>query len=248
MIPFKSRAVACGTFVLCTLLSLPASAGDVASVRALGTELHVGDLVFTRIDAKPFREVAKATGSWTNHVGIVLDVSGDEPVIGESKFPLSGTTTWARFVGRSDGGRVAVLRLASELTPEQQVALRAAAVRRAGVFYDTGFDIASARRQFCSRYVREVLIEASGTALGEVETFGELLARRPDANLGFWKLWYFGSIPWQRRTVTPASVMRSPALRPVFDGVATSDAPMPPATEKAPQAGPSETVSGAQLT
>ena len=221
---FKSTAASCGAFALCALLAWPAAAIETTSIPSLARELKVGDIAFTRIDAKPFREVAKATGSWTNHVGIVLDVSRDEPVIGESKFPLSGTTTLARFVARSDGGRVAVLRLGTDLTPTQQAALRAAADRRAGIFYDTGFDIASANRQFCSRYVREVVIEATGTPLGEVENFSKLLTRQPDVKLGFWKLWYFGNIPWERRTVTPASVMQSPALRPVFDGVATAPA------------------------
>jgi len=97
--------------------------------------------------------------------------------------------------------------------------LVAAADRRLGRFYDTGFNLRS-RRQFCSRYVREVLREATGTEVGEVETFQQLLARRPGTRLGFWKLWYFGSIPWQRETVTPASVLASPALRVVFDGTA----------------------------
>jgi len=217
----RSLAASCGAALLCAVMSLPATAADSTTIDTLARELKVGDLVFVRIDAKPFREVAQATGSWTNHVGIVIDVSGDEPVIGESKFPLSGTTTLARFVARSDAGRVAVLRLKDDWTAEQQVALRAATARRGGVFYDTGFDIASARRQFCSRYVREVVIEATGVPLGDVETFSQLLTRRPDAKLGFWCVWYFGSIPWERRTVTPASVMQSPALRPVFDGVAT---------------------------
>jgi len=60
---------------------------------ALAPRLAVGDVVFIRVTARPFREVADATGSWTNHVG---------------------------------------------------------------VFYDTGFNLHS-RRQFCSRFVREVL-------------------------------------------------------------------------------------------
>ena len=77
----------------------------------LAKSLQVGDIVFTRIGAYPFRKVAEATGTWTNHVGIVLDVSGQEPVIGESRFPFSGSTTLARFVARSAGGRVAVMRL-----------------------------------------------------------------------------------------------------------------------------------------
>ena len=92
-----------------------------------------------------------------------------------------------------------------------------AARRRAAIFYDTGFNLFS-RRQFCSRFVREVLHEATGTLVGEVESFSTLLARNPQADVGFWRLWFFGRIPWQRRTVTPASLLESPHLQPVFDG------------------------------
>ncbi len=53
--------------------------------------------------------------------------------------------------------------------------------------------------------------------LGDVETFDTLLRRNPDHPLGFWKIWYFGRIPWQRRTVTPASVFESRELRVVVD-------------------------------
>jgi hypothetical protein len=206
--------------------ALAPASGEVVAVtpaattmaRLAGT-LQVGDIVFTRIGAYPFRKVADATGTWTNHVGIVLDVSGTEPVIGESRFPFSGRTTLARFVARSAGGRVAVLRLPMPLTADQQAAIVAAAARREHVFYDTGFD-ARSRRQFCSRYVREVLQQGAGVEVGRVETFQALLASAPDADVGFWRAWYFGSIPWQRETVTPASVLRTPGLRTVFDGTA----------------------------
>ena len=203
-----------------------AASGDVAapapatgSVAELARSLQVGDIVFTRIGTYPFRKVADATGTWTNHVGIVLDVSGKEPVIGESRFPFSGSTTLARFVARSAGGRVAVMRLQQPLTDAQQAAIVAAAAQRAHVFYDTGFD-AHSHRQFCSRYVREVLQQGAGVEVGRVETFQALLASAPQADVGFWRAWYFGSIPWQRETVTPASVLHTPGLRTVFDGVA----------------------------
>jgi hypothetical protein len=201
--------------------TMPAAAAreaslPTASLSSLATDLRVGDVVFIRIASKPFREVAAATDSWTNHVGVVVDTSGSDVLIGESKFPLSRTTPLAKFVGRSEGGRVAVLRLKNKLTPEQQERVVAAAERRSGIFYDTDFNVHS-RRQFCARYVREVLLEATGTGVGEVETFSHVLARKRDANLGFWKLWYLGRIPWQRETVTPASVLRSPELQLVFD-------------------------------
>jgi hypothetical protein len=194
-----------------------------SSIAALASDMKVGDVVFIRVGAKPFREVADATNSWTNHVGVVVDTSGPEPVIGESKFPLSRRTPISRFIARSEGGRVSVARLVTEPTPEQRVQVAAAADRRAGILYDTGFNLHS-RGQFCSRYVREVLNEATGQSVGEVETFSHLLSSRPNANVGFWKAWYFGKIPWDRETVTPASLLRSPALRTVFDGVAVAPA------------------------
>ena len=189
-------------------------------VADLARSLQVGDIVFTRIGAYPFRKVAEATGTWTNHVGIVLDVSGPEPTIGESRFPFSGTTTLSRFVARSAGSRVAVMRWPVALTEAQQAGIVAAADQRSHVFYDTGFD-AHSRRQFCSRYVREVLQQGAGVEVGRVETFRQLLASAPQADVGFWRAWYFGSIPWQRETVTPASVLHTPGLRTVFDGVAS---------------------------
>jgi len=188
-------------------------------VARLARSLKVGDIVFTRIGAYPFRKVAEATGTWTNHVGIVLDASGPEPVIGESRFPFSGSTTLARFVARSAGGRVAVMRLPTPLTSAQQIAIVAAAAQREHVFYDTGFDSHS-HRQFCSRYVREVLQQGAGVDVGRVETFQQLLASAPQADTGFWRAWYFGSIPWERETVTPASVLHTPGLKTIFDGVA----------------------------
>jgi len=197
-----------------------ALAPSTEPVGELAKSLQVGDIVFTRIGAYPFRKVAEATGTWTNHVGIVLDISGREPTIGESRFPLSGSTTLTRFIARSAGGRVAVMRLAAPLTPAQQEALAAAARQRAHVFYDTGFD-ARSPRQFCSRYVRELLQQAAGVEVGRVQTFQQLLASAPQADVAFWRVWYFGSIPWQRETVTPASVLHTPGLKTVFDGVAS---------------------------
>jgi hypothetical protein len=204
---------ACAAF----LIAAPAAGSTEATLAELAPRLKVGDVVFIRVPVKPFREVSAATGSWTNHVGVVVEVDGPEPQVAESTFPFARSGGLAAFAARSEGGRLAVTRLDAELTPHQHALLREAVRGRLGTFYDTGFDLHS-KRQFCSRFVREVLLESTGTAVGEVETFANLLSRRPDANLGFWKLWYLGRIPWQRETVTPASVLESPALHTVFDG------------------------------
>ena len=183
----------------------------------LGKKLEVGDVVFVRIPFAPFTEVAKTTMGWTNHVGIVVDVSGKEPLVAESRFPLSGQTTWSKFVKRSDKGRVAITRLPIPLDATQQAKLTLAVAQRKGIFYDTGFDLHS-HKQFCSRYVREVLQEAVNVELGKVENFSTLLKDNPQANQQFWRSWFFGSIPWQRETVTPASLLRDKKMHIVFDG------------------------------
>jgi len=89
--------------------------------------------------------------------------------------------------------------------------------RRLGRLYDTGFNLHS-RRQFCSRFVREVLHESTGEVIGEVQTFRELLECNRETDLRLWNLWYFGRIPWDRATVTPGSLYTSHSLRVVFDG------------------------------
>ncbi|WP_175866950.1 YebB family permuted papain-like enzyme [Burkholderia contaminans] len=182
----------------------------------LPVEPEIGDIVFIRVTVRPFLEVASATRSWTNHVGIVIGERGGEPLIAESTFPLSRVTTMSRFLARSDRGACVIARLKQPLDAAQRRRLVEAAMCRIGVVYDTGFNLAS-HRQFCSRFVREVVRDATRIVLGDVETFDMLLRRNPDHPLGFWKIWYFGRIPWRRRTVTPASLLGSGALRVVAD-------------------------------
>ncbi|WGY70459.1 YebB family permuted papain-like enzyme [Burkholderia cepacia] len=183
---------------------------------SLPVEPQIGDIVFIRVTVRPFLEVASATRAWTNHVGIVVGERGGEVLIAESTFPLSRVTTMSRFLARSDRGACVIARLKQPLDARQRRRLVDAAMRRIGVVYDTGFNLASSR-QFCSRFVREVVRDATRIVLGDVETFDTLLRRNPDHPLGFWKVWYFGRIPWQRRTVTPASLMESGELRVVTD-------------------------------
>lgn len=186
-------------------------------LHTLGSQLEIGDAVFLQVSLLPFRKVAETTQSWTNHVGVVVDFVAGEPLIAEGRVPFSGATSWTRFVQRSASRRVALARLKTPLSSEQRDALLQAARRRYGILYDTGFNLHS-RRQFCSRFVREVIDEATGIKLGEVERFAELLTRNPDADLRFWRWWYLGAIPWQRETVTPASLLKDEQLQVWFDG------------------------------
>jgi hypothetical protein len=185
--------------------------------RELEGTLRAGDIVFTRIRGAPFRQIADVTGTWTNHVGIVVGFDGARAVIAESRVPLSRLTRFNNFVRRSAHGRVAVLRLRRPLSDEEIRRLQRATKCRLGQLYDTGFNLRS-RRQFCSRFVREALQESTGVEVGEVITFCDLLERNPGTDLRLWKAWYFGRIPWERATVTPGSLYASPSLTVVFDG------------------------------
>jgi hypothetical protein len=176
--------------------------------------LKVGDVVFIRIPIGLFLKVAEASNSWSNHVGIIVGHDGTDWVVAESCVPWVRKRRFRDFVARSAEGRFVVRRLHRALTAYEQEKLRTAADRRMGLLYQTGFALRS-KRQFCSKFVREVLAEACGEEVGEIETFATLLARNPQTSLRFWRLWYFGRIPWQRETITPDSLLRSARLQTI---------------------------------
>lgn len=186
----------------------------------LSQNVRVGDLIFINVAALPFQKISLATQCWSNHVGIITEIRHGEPVVAESRFPLSGSTTLNQFIRRSKAGRVTVRRTNAALSETQQRTILAAAERRSGIFYDTGFNIDS-KRQFCSRFVHEVLYDATGIALGDIESLATIFNKNTGINIGFWRLWYFRGIPWQRLTITPASLYHCKKMHTLFDGSAT---------------------------
>jgi len=174
-------------------------------------ELCVGDMVFTKIGGPLYACVAKTTGSWTTHVGILVGRKGSEWIVAESAIPTARKTTLSRFIKRSVNGEFAIRRLKDGFTPAQVGQLLKAVDARMGRAYHTGFDL-DANRTFCSKFVREVVLESAGVEVGRVETFSEMMLRNPAAPLWFWKVWFFGRIPWNHRTITPASMLESPGL------------------------------------
>ena len=177
--------------------------------------LKSGDIVFVATPNPLYRRVARATGSRASHVGIVFEDPQAGWVVAESAVPVCRYRLLNKFLGRSDDDWFVVRRLKRELTAVEVAALRAACDARMGRWYHLGFKYES-KRMFCSKFVHEVYQQALGIDIGEVETFSELLRRNPQESLGFWKLWFFGFIPWQRKTVTPASQMQSERLKTVW--------------------------------
>lgn len=178
-------------------------------------EYEVGDVVFTSIGTELFRQIASASLCWSNHVGMIIGHDGEDYLIAESRVPLSTTTSLSHFIARSSDKRYSVRRLTHTLTNEQKSALVAEVPARLKKFYHTGFNYDSSR-QFCSKFVFDIYQSALSIQIGKLETFEELLTKNPNAQLNFWKLWFIGQIPWDRKTVTPASLWHHPELSLIY--------------------------------
>lgn len=177
--------------------------------------LREGDIIFSAIPNPLYRRIAEATGSPTSHVGILFRNPDGRWVVAESGVPCVRYVSLDNFVARSHRGWHVVRRL--RLAPEDRHirALRSECDRHLGKLYHTGFRYES-KRMFCSKFVYEAYRNAMGVEIGTLETFAELLSRRPATALNFWRLWFFGRIPWARLTVTPASQLESPLLETVW--------------------------------
>ena len=185
-------------------------------VREVTPQLQEGDIIFIRIASPLFREVAKTSNSWESHVGMVFRSQDGHWMVGESTIPVAKFTPLERFVKRSEDHRFMVKRLKGGLDAEQAIKLREAALRRNGTLYHLGFKYDSSR-MYCSKYVYDSYLEATGEKVGQLQTFRELLEANPKAPTNFWRLWFLGSIPWDRRCVTTTSELQSPRLVTVFD-------------------------------
>jgi hypothetical protein len=139
-----------------------------------------------------------------------------EWMVAESAVPLSRYCPLSRFLRRSEGGRCAIMRLKSPLDSTAPGRLQAEASRRMRHWYHLGFDLDS-RRQFCSKFVYEVYRDALGVSIGTVQSFRDLIEKNPESPLAFWKMWFMGRIPWDRRTITPGIQYESDLLQPVYE-------------------------------
>ena len=176
--------------------------------------LQEGDILFISINSFLYKQVARGTGSWCSHVGFVVREQ-DEWFVMESAVPMVKRSPLRSFLSKTCEDQVAIRRLKSGVSTDQIDRLKAEADKRLGTFYHLGFKYDS-KRQFCSKFVHECFRDALGIKLGKVETLEVLLEQNPQASVGFWRAWYFGMIPWQRRTLTPASQLVDDALETVF--------------------------------
>ena len=178
--------------------------------------LRDGDVIFIRIPNFLYRRVADTSNSWESHVGIVLRRTDGNWWVAESTIPVSKFTTLEKFVGRSENGRFLVRRSRDPLTAEDVARMRASVATRMNQVYHLGFNYDSPR-MYCSKFVYDVYKETTGHGMGEIETFQQLLSANPKAPTWFWRTWFFGFIPWDRRCVTTTSQVNDERFDTVFD-------------------------------
>lgn len=166
--------------------------------------INEGDLVFLEINNYIFQNIARLSASWTSHVGVILKNPGGDWVVAESTIPRSKITPFCTYVGRTRGSRLAIRRLYRPLMASELNLLVSATSQRLGVSYDTGFDYNS-NKQFCSKFVYQAYLDATGLEIGRKETFADLRTAHPEIDITFAEVWFMGNIPWDRVTVTPAS-------------------------------------------
>ncbi len=179
-------------------------------------DLKEGDIIFIAIPNMLYRQVARGTGSKASHVGIVIKNRHNEWIVAESAVPLSKYSTYDDFLKRTENGWYCVRRLKTPITETQLKRIREECERRMGVLYHLGFKYHSGRL-FCSKFVYDVYQSALGIEIGKLETFRDLFLKLPDTSLLFWRIWFFGLIPWSRVTITPASQMECDLLETIHE-------------------------------
>lgn len=196
------------------LPALEKNNSDLSLCEKVALEVRSGDLIFTAVDSYSYQKIAEDTLTWTSHVGILFR-ENDEWVVYESRIPRSVITPLCDFIDRFPNEMVELKRYHQSLKSTTLRTLKTAAQDRLGFFYHTGFNYDNDNRQFCSKFVYDTFQEI-GIQVGQIETLEQLLNRNPEADLDFWTRWYLGSIPWERRTVTPASQIKDLKFITVF--------------------------------
>ena len=178
--------------------------------------LKTGDTIFIRVNNFLYRRVAEATNSWTSHVGMVHSKENGEWVIAESTIPVSRLCPLHEFLQKSGDNKFSIKRPIRDLSQTNISNLQKEANKHLGQSYTFGFDFNS-KNTYCSKFLYQIYKKVLDEKIGDIETFQKLLTKTPNMNLWFWRLWFFGKIPWQRFTVTPESLYQCPNLRTVYE-------------------------------
>jgi hypothetical protein len=207
---------------LACLSSFAAEALHCDSIRP--ESLRVGDLIFSEVDNFLYRRVARASGGWTSHVGIIHQGAQKNWVVYESRPPLSARTPFCDFIKRNSAGRIALSRIneSNRIGQLEEKRIQDGAEKRLKKRYDLWFNYDSTKTTFCSKFVDVIFRESLGLPVGKIEPLETLFKNieggaGASGDLRFWKAWFLGSIPWKQRTLSPQSQFDDPNFHVWFD-------------------------------
>jgi Permuted papain-like amidase enzyme, YaeF/YiiX, C92 family len=218
------------TVLMMTAFGLAETSGEVYGKKGNGPVcldaqkyIAEGDVVFTSNHNYLFRRVERDTLTWTSHVGVAFKNDLEEWVIYESTWPKSKITPLCEFMQRSYEDRVEIKRFSTDLAASQIRIMKMAATRQLDLSYDQGFDYEDDKKSFCSKFVYKTY-QAVSIEMGSLHTFQQVFDENPDIDLSFWKTWFFGRIPYERVTISPAQQIRDGKFRSVFQfGISQED-------------------------
>lgn len=175
-----------------------------------------GDLIFLDLPDYVWRQVAKSTNSWASHVGVVFRDKHGQWIVAESAVPFSKEDSLCHYLKGSSRYNFEVRRLKSSLTASEVERMRSASASMLFKLYDLGFDFDS-DKLFCSKFAY-LVYQSIGVEIGQIQTLKQLLEENPNGPVEFWKIWFLGNIPWERRTISPASELRDAKFYTVLRG------------------------------
>lgn len=171
-------------------------------------KLANGDLIFIDIPKFLFRGIAKSTKSWASHVGVAFKNNDGQWMVRESKVPRAKEVSLQNFIGRSANFRFEIKRYEKGLNDKQLHLMKLKSLSMLKTPYTFGFNFDS-NKLFCSKFAY-LTYQAAGIEAGQIQTFAELQRANPERSTRFWQIWFLGSIPWDRRTITPANQLNDP--------------------------------------
>ena len=173
--------------------------------------LHEGDLIFHTSLSAQSQAIQLATHSPYSHCGLLYK-TGSEWQVFEAVQPVK-LTPLARWVARGQGQHFVVKRLRdanTALTPAALASLRAAGQPMLGHDYDLAFNW-SDKQIYCSELIWKVYDRGLHRQLGQLQQLRDFDLRHPAVQAKLRER-YGAQLPLSEPVISPASILRSPAL------------------------------------
>lgn len=192
-------------------LFLVATGSRLPAAGAVEYQPREGDVLFQSTSHNPLTDtIEAATESPFSHCGLAHQTDGSWVVI-EAIGPVK-ETPMAEWISRGRGQAVTVFRL-KEAYREKIPPLVKAAQSYEGLPYDIHYEFDD-RAIYCSELIFKAFRTATGEELGKVQALGDL---KIEGHEDFIKSIEGGSIPRDRKMITPRSLSEASQLEKIYE-------------------------------